>query len=119
MTDYERHARLLAGPKSDLYEVASVLGAHGFRVCPLLVGRARGVAVLIDAVTHEPIANVTGAEARELAAWLELERPLPARLDPTYLRTQGWTAAEFAAVYGPDGIGRGARRVVYTPEERS
>lgn len=63
----------------DMYELASVLGAHGFRVKPLLAGRARGVATLEDAVTREPIATVTSAEARELATWLETEDPLPAR----------------------------------------
>jgi hypothetical protein len=68
----------------DMYEIASVLGAHGFRVKPLLVGRARGVATLEDVITGEPIALVTETEteARQLAAWLESERPLPARPVP-------------------------------------
>jgi hypothetical protein len=72
MTDYDRHAQLLFG---DMYEVASVLGSHEFRIIPC----TRHVAKLVDAVTHEPIAIVTGAEARELAAWCEINRPLEPR----------------------------------------
>lgn len=69
--DYERHAARMF---SDPIELASRLGAHEFRcVTPPYAGRTRQ---LVDAVSGEPIAIVTEEEARELATWLETERPL-------------------------------------------
>lgn len=66
MTDFERHATRLFG---DMYEVASLLGAHGFRV--ETIGDSRYE--LADMITGECAAVVSRHEAAELAAWLELQ----------------------------------------------
>lgn len=86
MTDYERHAALLlAEGRPSRVEVASILGAHEFRVRPAgrsRLGRTGGpwnVCTLSDARTGEPIAVMTYRELEELADWLETERPLEAR----------------------------------------
>lgn len=59
-----------------MIELASVLGAHGFRV---VYQRFSPSVRLVDMITREPIAFVPLEEARALATWLESESPLPAR----------------------------------------
>lgn len=72
MTDYERHAARMFG---DMYEVASVLGSHGFRCAAARAGKR----TLVDAVTGEPIALLGENDSHEFATWLETEHPLPPR----------------------------------------
>jgi hypothetical protein len=81
---------------ADTLTVASMLGLHEFAVHSVVLApdlryderRAHktiatvGGYALTDARTGEPIAILTGAEALELAEWLERERPLPARPIP-------------------------------------
>jgi hypothetical protein len=77
VNDYERHAARMFGSEIAIF---GILGSHGFRVrAPDRYGSDPIGRVLVDAVTGEPIAAMSLDEARELAAWLERERPLLAR----------------------------------------